>query len=144
MSSTSISLPSVPCCDRRLIFMRRYGEPVNMAIDFDQVHDAGNDDDQSNTTAPAHYINTSVVNTPTFNTPAATFSSSAATPVATATAATTPATITSAGTPASAARVACSECRRKKQKCVRPSGTGSCERCLRARGGPAVCSLAQG
>jgi hypothetical protein len=28
---------SVPCCDRRLICMCRYGEPVNMAIDFDQV-----------------------------------------------------------------------------------------------------------
>lgn len=50
MSSTSISLPSVPCCDYRLICMRSYAEPVDMAVEFDEAKD---------TTSAAHYITTS-------------------------------------------------------------------------------------
>jgi hypothetical protein len=63
-----------------------------------------------------------------------TTSSAAITPAATA--ANTP-----GGTPASAARKACSECRRKHIKCDLPTVGAPCTGCRRARGGPATCAV---
>jgi hypothetical protein len=45
------------------------------------------------------------------------------------------------GTSASAARKACSECRRKHIKCDRPTTGAPCTGCRRARGGPTVCAV---
>jgi hypothetical protein len=55
----------------------------------------------------------------------------------------TPGTPTTSGatTPASASRKACSECRRKKMKCVRPTPGASCTGCVRARYGPVACTI---
>ena len=131
---------SVPCFDRRLICMRRYGEPVDMAIYFDANDSTGPSAGLSSVSAVSTIsaVNNPTISNPAVNTPTTSSSTLTATAPTTTTAATTPSTV------AARTHAACSGCRRKKQRCERPSGTGSCNRCLRARGGPAVCSLAQG
>jgi hypothetical protein len=143
-------LPSAPYCGRRLTCMRSYAEPVEPGVNLDAVYTAAPVAGASAIPSAAHpsaahpsaahpsagLSTISFAAPPAINTSSS--SSSGATPTATP-------TTTAANTPGTAARShgACSECRRKKQRCERPSGTGSCNRCLRARGGPAVCSLAQ-
>jgi hypothetical protein len=80
-------------------------------------------------------------NNPSNYTTTANSGSSAATSAITSAANTPATTATSAGTPASAARKACSECRRKHVKCDLPTVGAPCTGCRRARGGPTVCTV---
>jgi hypothetical protein len=92
------------------------------------------EDDEEDTSTSAYTTAPAAGSTTGPSAVTSTTSSAAITPAATA--ANTP-----GGTPASAARKACSECRRKHIKCDLPTVGAPCTGCRRARGGPATCAV---
>jgi hypothetical protein len=90
------------------------------------------DEDDEEDTSTSAYTTSAPITAPSAGPSAA----SATTLSAVTTAASTP-----GGTPASAARKACSECRRKHIKCDLPTVGAPCTGCRRARGGPATCAV---